>query len=263
MVDASLATPRQSRQRFRAGHAPRTTSGWSTGYAQANLLAVPRDLAFDALLFARRNTRPCPLLDVTDPGNPEPREVAPGADLRTDLPGYRVYEDGVLTAEVADATPYWREDLVAFLFGCSFTFEGALAEAGVPVRHIEQGRNVPMYVTARRCVPAGRLNGPLVVSMRPIPHALVRVADEVTARYPAMHGAPVHVGDPAELGIEDLDAPDFGDPAVMLPGDVPVFWACGVTPQAVVMASRPAYAITHAPGRMFITDRTDASYEVK
>jgi uncharacterized protein YcsI (UPF0317 family) len=253
-------SPAQARERFRAGEVTSTTSGWCGGYAQANLLAVPRDLAFDALLFARRNPRPCPLLDVTDPGDPVPREVAPGADLRTDLPGYRVYEDGVLTAEAADATPYWRDDLVAFLFGCSFTFERALIAAGVPVRHIEQRRNVPMYVTGRQCVPAGRLSGPLVVSMRPIPAALVPVATEVTARYPEMHGAPVHAGDPAELGIKDVGDPDFGDAVDMAAGEVPVFWACGVTPQAVVMASRPPYAITHAPGQMFITDRRDESY---
>lgn len=256
-------SPEQARARFRAGAVPPTTSGWCGGFAQANLLAVPRDLAFDALLFARRNPRPCPLLDVTDPGDPVPREVAPGADLRTDLPGYRVYEDGVLTAEIADATPYWRDDMVAFLFGCSFTFEGALLAAGVPVRHIEQGRNVPMYVTKRPCAPAGRLAGPLVVSMRPVPHDLVEPAGRVTARYPGMHGAPVHAGDPAELGIDDLAAPDFGDPVDAHPGDVPVFWACGVTPQAVVMASRPPYAITHAPGLMFVTDRTDASFRTE
>jgi uncharacterized protein YcsI (UPF0317 family) len=258
-----LLTPPQARERFRAGVVPPTTSGWCGGFAQANLLAVPRELAFDALLFARRNDRPCPVLDVTDPGDPVPREVAPAADLRVDLPGYRVYEHGTLTAEVADATPYWRDDMVAFLFGCSFTFEGALRAAGVPVRHIEQGRNVPMYVTTRQCAPAGRLAGPLVVSMRPIPSALVELAGEVTARYPTMHGGPVHIGDPAELGIRDLDAPDFGDRVDARPGDVPVFWACGVTPQAVVMASRPAYAITHAPGLMFITDRTDASFRTE
>ncbi len=255
-----LLSPRQARARFRTGLVPPTTSGWCGGFAQANLLAVPRELAFDALLFARRNDRPCPLLDVTDPGDPVPREVAPEADLRTDLPGYRVYENGEPIVEVADATPYWRDDMVAFLFGCSFTFEGALRAAGVPVRHIEQGRNVPMYVTTRQCTPAGRLAGPLVVSMRPIPSPLVGLAGEVTACYPTMHGGPVHAGDPAELGIKDLDAPDFGDRVDSRPGDVPVFWACGVTPQAVVMASRPPYAITHTPGLMFITDRTDVSF---
>jgi uncharacterized protein YcsI (UPF0317 family) len=249
-------TPSQAREVFRTGEIPDTTSGWCRGYVQANLLAVPRDLAFDALLFAVRNPGPCPLLEVTDPGDPYVREVAT-ADLRTDLPAYRVYENGRLTAEIPDATQVWRDDLVAFLIGCSFTFEAALATAGVPLRHIEQGRNVPMYVTSRACRPAGRLSGPLVVSMRPVPEDLLAVAVEVTARHPLAHGAPVHAGDPAALGIADLAAPDFGDPVELQPGDVPVFWACGVTPQAVLMASDPPFAITHSPGRMLITDRTD------
>ncbi|GAA4615600.1 putative hydro-lyase [Actinoallomurus liliacearum] len=258
MDQPAILTPSQAREVFRTGETPVTTSGWCRGYVQANLLAVPRDLAFDALLFAVRNPAACPILEVTDPGDPYAREVA-AADLRTDLPAYRIYQDGVLAAEVPDVTQYWRDDLVAFLIGCSFTFEAALATAGVPLRHIEQGRNVPMYVTSRECRPAGRLAGPLVVSMRPVPADLVDVAVEVTAGYPAMHGAPVHVGDPAELGIADLAFPQFGDSVEFETGDVPVFWACGVTPQAVVMASAPPFAITHAPGRMLITDRSEES----
>jgi uncharacterized protein YcsI (UPF0317 family) len=243
---------------FRTGEVPATTSGWCRGYVQANLLAVPREMAFDALLFAVRNPAPCPLLEVTDSGDPCVHEVAT-ADLRTDLPAYRVYEHGTLVAEVPDVTGHWRDDLVAFLIGCSFTFEAALAAAGVPLRHVEQGRNVPMYVTSRPCRPAGRLAGPLVVSMRPVPAELVGTAAEVTARHPVAHGAPVHAGDPAELGIAALGAPDFGEPVELEPGDVPVFWTCGVTPQAVVMASAPPFAITHSPGRMLITDRSDES----
>jgi uncharacterized protein YcsI (UPF0317 family) len=253
----AVLTPGQARALFRTGAVPVTTSGWCRGYAQANLLAVPRELAFDALLFAHRNPGPCPLLAVTDPGDPHPAELAATADLRTDLPGYRIYADGELVAEVPDATEYWRDDLVAFLIGCSFSFEAALATAGVPIRHVEQGRNVPMYLTDRPCRPAGVLSGPLVVSMRPVPAGLVETAVEVSARYPAMHGPPVHVGDPSDLGIKDLTQPDFGEPVVFEEGDVPVFWACGVTPQAAVMASRPPYAVTHAPGQMFITDHTD------
>lgn len=254
----AILTPSQAREVFRTGEVPETTSGWCRGYVQANLLAVPRDLAFDALLFAVRNPGPCPLLEVTDAGDPHTRDVAT-ADLRTDLPAYRVYEHGRLVAEVPDATEYWRDDLVALLIGCSFTFEAALATAGVPLRHVDQGRNVPMYVTSRQCRPAGRLAGPLVVSMRPVPAELVGTAAAVTARHPASHGAPVHAGDPAELGIASLDRPDFGDAVEMRDGDVPVFWACGVTPQAVVMASAPPYVITHSPGRMLITDRSDES----
>ncbi len=252
--DPAALMPAEARALFREGHTTVTTSGWCQGHAQANLLAVPRDLAFDALLFAQRNPAPCPVLTVTDPGDPHPYELADGADLRTDLPAYRVYEDGVLTGEVTDVTDYWRDDLVAFLIGCSFTFETALQAAGLPVRHLEQRRNVPMYVTNRPCRPAGRLEGPLVVSMRPIPGELVQRAVEVSAGFPTMHGPPVHIGDPAGLGITDLERPDFGDPVVFEPGDIPVFWACGVTPQAVVMASKPPFVITHAPGRMFIAD---------
>ncbi|GLY77908.1 putative hydro-lyase [Actinoallomurus iriomotensis] len=251
-----ILTPSQAREVFRTGEVPETTSGWCRGHVQANLLAVPRDLAFDALLFALRNPGPCPLLEVTDPGDPHAREIAT-ADLRTDLPAYRVYEHGRLVAEVPDVTEYWRDDLVALLLGCSFTFETALATAGVPLRHVEQGRNVPMYVTSRPCRPAGRLAGPLVVSMRPVPAGLVTTAIEITAGHPLAHGAPVHVGDPAELGIASLDRPDFGDAVEFADGDVSVFWACGVTPQAVVMASEAPFVITHSPGRMLITDRSD------
>lgn len=254
----SVLTPTQARALFRTGAGTPTTSGWCRGHVQANLLAVPRDLAFDALLFAHRNPAACPLLEVTDPGDPRPHALAASADLRTDLPAYRIYEHGVLTAEVSDATGFWREDLVALLIGCSFSFEAALAAAGVPVRHLEQGRNVAMYVTNRQCAPAGRLSGPLVVSMRPVPRPLVETAIEVSAGYPGMHGPPIQVGDPAALGIADLDRPDFGDPVAFWPGDVPVFWACGVTAQAVCMASKPEFAITHSPGRMFIADLADA-----
>ncbi|WP_067818334.1 putative hydro-lyase [Actinomadura kijaniata] len=255
--DAATLTPDQARALFRGGlRAP--TAGWCAGWTQANLIAVPREDAYDVLLFAQRNPKACPVLDVTEPG--ETSASLFRGDLRTDLPGYVVYEDGVPVAEVTDATGHWRDDLVAFLIGCSFTFENALAEAGVPVRHIEQGRNVPMYRTSRPCRGAGALGGPLVVSMRPVPAERVADAVRVTARYPAVHGAPVHVGDPAALGIADLDAPDFGDAVDVRPGEVPVFWACGVTPQAAVMASRPKFAIGHAPGHMAITDARDADY---
>jgi uncharacterized protein YcsI (UPF0317 family) len=234
------------------------TAGLAPGYTQANLIAVPRDLAYDMLLFAQRNPKPCPVLDVTDPGSPR-TALADGADLRTDVPRYRIWRDGALIDDPADATPYWRGDLVTFLIGCSFTFESALAAAGVPLRH---GRNVPMYVTDRECRPAGRLHGPLVVSMRLIPADLVDTAVRVTALMPAVHGAPVHIGNPVGLGISDLDSPDFGDPPIGEPGDVPVFWACGVTPQAVLMRSRPPFAITHAPGHMFVTDVRDVEYQL-
>lgn len=255
-------SPAQVRQMIREGKFSGPTAGLAPGYAQANLVILPRSLAFDFLLFCQRNRKPCPLLEVTDPGEPVPRRMAPGADLRTDLPKYRVYVRGELTDEVTDITSYWREDFVCFLIGCSFSFEAALLAAGVPVRHIELGRNVPMYITNRQCVPAGIFNGPMVVSMRPIPAHLVSRAVMVSARYPSVHGAPVHVGSPEALGIRDLEKPDFGDPVPVYPGEVPVFWACGVTPQAVAMASRPEIMITHSPGHMFITDILNEELEV-
>ena len=257
--NVAALTPTDARARFRAGLAV-PTSGWCTGYTQANLIAVPQALAWDFLLFAQRNPKPCPVLDVLEAGAVA-GPLARG-DIRQDVPRYRVWVDGELVAEPTDARAFWRADLVSFLIGCSFTFEGALAAARVPVRHVEQGVNVPMYRTAVRCRGAGAVSGPLVVSMRPVPAALVETTCAVTARFPAVHGAPVHVGDPRALGIADLDAPDHGDPVRREPGDVPVFWACGVTPQEAVMESRPPFAITHAPGHMLITDVPDSAYRV-
>jgi uncharacterized protein YcsI (UPF0317 family) len=252
--------PERARELFRSGlRLP--TAGWAPGYTQANLIALPRALAYDLLLYAQRNPKPCPVLDVTEPGS-WTTVLAPGADLRTDLPAYRIWHRGECIAEVGDATGFWRDDLVAMLVGCSFTFEQALVEAGVPVRHLEEGCNVPMYRTSIACRPAGALSGPLVVSMRPVPAGLVATAVTVTARYPAVHGAPVHVGDPSALGIPDLDRPDFGDRVTVKDGEVPMFWACGVTPQAAVMASRPEFAISHAPGHMFVTDVSDRTYAI-
>ncbi|MGB4300982.1 MAG: putative hydro-lyase, partial [Acetomicrobium sp.] len=183
-------------------------------------------------------------------------------DLRTDLPKYRVWEKGELLEEPTDITSYWRDDLVAFLLGCSFTFESALLDAGIPVRHIECGCNVPMYITNIQCVPAGRLSGPMVVSMRPIPARQVPKAVLTTGRFPAVHGSPVHIGEPSIIGIKDINKPDFGDPVTINPGEVPVFWACGVTPQAALMASKPPFAITHAPGHMFVCDPKDTDYAI-
>ncbi|WP_246564715.1 putative hydro-lyase [Streptomyces roseirectus] len=253
-------SPETARARFREGLSG-PTAGLAPGRTQANLIAVPADWAYDVLLFCQRNPKPCPVLDVTDAGS-WTTPLAEGADLRTDLPRYRVWRDGELVDEPTDARAYWRDDLVAFLIGCSFTFESALTRAGVPMRHVEQGRNVPMYVTDRLCRPAGRLSGPLVVSMRPVPARHLETAVRETALLPAVHGDPVHLGDPAGLGIADLSRPDFGDPVDAGPDDIPVFWACGVTPQAAVMASRPPFALTHAPGHMFLTDARDEQYRV-
>jgi len=246
-------TPSSLRAACRDGRFDRPTAGLAPGAVQANLMVVPREAAFDFLLFCQRNSKPCPVIEVLDPGRTEPT-CALGADLRMDLPRYRVYRDGRLADEVTDVARQWRDDLVSFLIGCSFSFEEALAAAGVPLRHVELGRNVPMFRTTRPCQPAGRFAGPLVVSMRPIPAAQVPLAVQVTARYERVHGAPVHVGAPEALGIADLSRPDYGDPVDVREGELPVFWACGVTPQSVALASKLPFCITHAPGHMFVTD---------
>jgi uncharacterized protein YcsI (UPF0317 family) len=256
------AHPKEVRGLIRQGEWRRPTAGLCQGYVQANLVILPRDLAYDFLLFTQRNPKPCPLLEVTEPGSTEPSHTTPGADLRRDVSKYRLYRHGQLDAEATDLMTVWRDDLVSFLLGCSFTFEAAMLRAGVPVRHLEEGKNVPMYVTTRPCHPAGVFQGPLVVSMRPIPASLVSQAVQVTARFPAAHGEPLQVGDPVSLGIEDLARPDFGDPVAIRPGEVPVFWACGVTPQAVAMQAKPPLMITHAPGHMFLTDLEDEALAV-
>ena len=258
----TLATGEETRAACRSGEWSGQTSGLAPGFAQANLVILPRALAADFLLFCQRNPKPCPLLDVTEPGNPVPARAASGADLRTDLPRYRVWQEGQLVEEPADIRHLWQDDFVSFVIGCSFTFEAALLRAGVPVRHIERGVNVPMYRTNVACQPAGVFHGPLVVSMRPLKPSDAIRAVQITSRYPAVHGAPVHVGLPEEIGIADLSRPDFGDPVPIAENELPVFWACGVTPQAVAMAVRPPLMITHSPGCMFVTDLRDEELAV-
>lgn len=252
-----LSTPQGFRQAVRAGVVAGPTAGVVPGRLQANLVVLPEEHAADFLEFCQRNPKPCPVLEMTRPGNPEPNRTAPGSDLRTDVPRYRIFIDGRLHAEPTDIIDTWREDLVAFLLGCSFTFEHALLRAEIPVRHLEEKRNVPMFITNDRCNPVGGFSGPLVVSMRPIPEHLVERAVEVTSRYPHSHGAPVQVGFPEKIGIDDLGNPDFGDAVSIREGEVPVFWACGVTPQIVLMEARLPIAITHYPGHMFVTDLSE------
>jgi uncharacterized protein YcsI (UPF0317 family) len=250
-----------ARSRIRTGQHTGPTSGLAPGFAQANLVMLPADYALDFARFCIRNPKPCPLLEVTDAGSPNPDALSRDADLRTDVSRYRVFEDGALIDEPTDVKRYWRGDLVSFLLGCSFTFEWALTAAGLPLAHQRQGVNVPMYSTDRRCTGAGPFEGPLVVSMRPfVPDDIAR-AVAITSRFPSMHGSPVHIGDPAALGITDLGTPDFGDPVTVKRGEVPVFWACGVTPQAVVVSAKPPLAIFHAPGHMFITDIPHAEFD--
>jgi len=252
----TFSTGSEARQAIRSGRWRANTAGLAPGYVQANLVVLPQSFAFDFLRFCFLNPKPCPVLDVTEPGSFHPSPAwADGADLRTDVPRYRVYERGRVIAEPVSILDLWQDDFVAFLIGCSFTFEQALMEEGIPIRHIECGCNVPMYRTNRQCQAAGSFRGPLVVSMRPVPASQVAKAVQVTARYPSVHGAPVHIGEPSALGIADINRPDYGDPVPIRPGEVPVFWACGVTPQAVAQAAEIPFMITHAPGHMFITDR--------
>ena len=256
------ATPKELRKLIRRGEHTGPTAGLAPGFVQTNLAILPRELAFDFLLFCHRNPKPCPLVEVVESGITEPVQSAPGADLRTDAPMYRVFKHGELEAEVEDISPFWGDDLVSFLLGCSFTFEAALMRAGIPLRHVEMGRNVSMFVTNMETAPAGRFSGPMVVTMRPVPRDRVVRAVQVTSRFPAVHGAPVHIGDPEAIGIRDVTAPDMGDPVEIRDGEVPVFWACGVTPQAVAVRSRPPLMITHSPGHMFITDLPDEDLAV-
>lgn len=259
-MDKATMTAAQVREIART-ESMATTSGYAAGYMQANLLAVPKEYAFDFLLFAQRNPKSCPIVGVLEAGEFS-SALLPGGDIRTDIPGYRIFEDGELVESVDDATDYWGDDMVGFLIGCSFTFETALVDNGIALAHIEQGRNVAMYKTNIESAPAGVFSGPMVVSMRPIPADRVVDAVRITSRYPSVHGAPVHIGDPAVIGISDLDSPDFGEAVEIPEGHVPVFWACGVTPQAVVMNSRPRLAITHEPGKMLVTDARDVEYQV-
>src|SRR6476661_3313630 len=246
-------TPAALRLLCRSGDFTGPTSGAAKGHVQANMMIVPRDAAFDFLLFCQRNPKPCPLVEVLDPGQTMPR-CAAGADIRTDLPGYRIHENGVLTQEVADITPYWRDDLVTFLIGCSFSFESALIAGGIPLRHVQRGVNVAMYKTSIPCQPAGRFRSNMVVSMRPVKSHDIARAVEISGRFPQVHGAPVHVGHPEAIGIHDLGKPDFGDAVPLQDDELPVFWACGVTPQYAAELSRLPFCITHSPGKMLVTD---------
>jgi uncharacterized protein YcsI (UPF0317 family) len=245
--------PGALRRACRTGDFARPTAGHAPGRIQANLMIVPQADAFDFLLFCQRNPKPCPLVEVLSPGQREPA-CASGADIATDVPGYRIYRDGALVEERAEVAALWRPDLVSFLIGCSFSFEDAVAQAGIPLRHVVQQRNVAMYRTNVACTPAGRFAGEMVVSMRPIRSRDVAKVVEVSGRFPQAHGTPVHVGNPAALGIADLMQPDYGDAVAIEADEVPVFWACGVTPQWVAQRSGLGLCITHAPGMMFVTD---------
>ena len=257
-MDYSSMSPRDVRQLIREGAITCNTSGMCAGYAQANLCVLPKDLAYDFLLFAQRNPRPCPILEVSDVGSRFLKKIAPGADIANDIPKYRVYENGVMTGEYTSVEHLWRDDFVSFLIGCSFSFEEALLQAGIDVRHISMGRNVPMYKTNIECEKAGVFEGPLVCSMRPMTPENAKKAAEITEKFPNVHGGPVHMGDPEKIGIKYIDHSEYGDPVEIREGEIPVFWACGVTPQAAIERAKPPIVITHAPGHMFITNVKNA-----
>ena len=245
--------PSEVRQLIRAGILDFPTAGMCRGYAQANLVILPGEYAGDFEEYTRRNPFPCPVLEIVR-GTPETHAMGEGGNIVTDIPRYRVYEYGVFTKELTDASDYWHDGYVGFLIGCSFSFEEALMDAGIPVRHIEQGCNVPMYKTNIQTAKAGPFEGPMVCSMRPMTPEQAQRAYDITAKMPNVHGAPVQIGEPEKIGVRDVMKPDYGDPVEIRPGEVPVFWPCGVTPQAAVENAKPPVVITHAPGHMFITD---------
>lgn len=242
------------RQACRSGALRAHTSGLASAHVQGNLVILPRAHATDFLRFCQANPKPCPLLGVSEAGDPALPALGEDIDIRTDLPRYRVWRDGMLVDEPTDVRALWSDDLVSFVIGCSFTFEHALMAEGIVLRHVEQGRNVAMYRTSVATAPAGLFHGPMVVSMRPLRAADAIRAVQVTSRFPAVHGAPVHIGDPALIGIRSIADPDYGDAVDVMPDELPVFWACGVTPQAALAAARLPFAITHAPGSMLVTD---------
>lgn len=250
--------PVEIRRLIRAGEIDEPTCGMADGYAQGNLVILPKEYAYDFLLYAQRNPKPCPILEVSDAGSRNFVQMGADSDIARDFPRYRIYEYGKMTGEYTDVSSFWRADFVSFLIGCSFSFEADLLENNVPVRQIEEGRNVPMYDTSIPCQPAGVFHGNMVVSMRPIPSGLIPKAVQITAAMARVHGAPVHIGNPAEIGIKDINAPDYGEAVTIRPGEIPVFWACGVTPQNAVIQSKLPFVITHAPGHMFITDVRNA-----
>jgi len=253
-----MTTLEETRRKIRRGEFTGHTSGLAPGHVQGNVAILPADLAGDFLRFCQRNPKPCPLLAVGEPGDPRLPALGADIDIRTDVPRYRVFRDGVLAAEPTSIGDLWRGDLVTFVLGCSFSFEEALVEAGLTLKHHSLGRNVAMYRTSIPTEPAGRFAGPLVVSMRPFKPADAIRAVQITARFPTVHGAPVHIGLPEAIGIADLARPDYGDAVPVGADELPVFWACGVTPQAVIAAVKPPFCITHAPGSMLITDLLNA-----
>ncbi|SNT11757.1 putative hydro-lyase [Tropicimonas sediminicola] len=242
------------RAEIRAGRYRSHTAGLGAGYLQTNIAILPESHALDFMRFCQRNPKPCPLVGVSDTGNPMMTTLGAEIDIRTDVPAYNIYRDGKLAGSAADISDLWTEDMVAFALGCSFTFEDALMQAGVPLWHIENDTTVPMFRSSIDTVPAGPFSGKMVVSLRFVEPGMVETATAISRRFPLAHGAPVHAGDPAAIGIADVTKPDWGDPVPVPEGQVPVFWACGVTPQVAIEAARVPLCITHKPGHMLVTD---------
>lgn len=258
LVEDGLSVRMACRLEGMTGH----TSGAAPGFVQGNLVILPQAYTADFLRYSNRNRLPCPVIGISEPGNPIIPELGFDLDLRTDLPRYRVWRDGHLSEEPTEITHLWRSDLVGFVIGCSFTFEEALLADGIPLRHVDEGINVAMYRTSIDTVPAGPFKGPLVVSMRPMTAARAIRSVQITSRFPLMHGAPIHLGDPEQIGIADIGRPDYGEAVTIMPDELPVFWACGVTPQAAIAAAKVPLVITHAPGCMLVTDRRNGEFAI-
>lgn len=252
-------TPSQFRQRIRSGEHTGNTSGFCPGFVQTNMVILPKDWANDFLQFCQKNPKPCPVLGISETGSWEIPELAKDLDIRSDISSYKIFEDGLVTNEVSDISDYWRDDLVTFMLGCSFSFEEPLIQSGLEVRNVTEKVNVPMYRTNIPCNTAGKFSGTMVVSMRPFLPADAIRAIQICTRFPAVHGAPVHFGDHSLIGIQDINVPEFGDAVTIKENEVPVFWACGVTPQVALEQAKPPFCITHSPGCMLVTDIKNSS----
>lgn len=256
-------SPLELRQKIRSGEFTGNTSGYSKGYVQGNLCILPADWASEFLQFCQANPKPCPLIGMASaPGEYRIPALGDDLDIRTDIPSYKIFEQGKLQEEVTDIGNYWRDDLVSFVLGCSFSFEEALIADGLDIRNVSEGVNVPMYRTSIDCTSAGRFSSKMVVSMRPMVPADAIRAIQICTRFPAVHGAPIHFGDPDLIGIADINKPEFGDAVTIRINEVPVFWACGVTPQVAVEQAKPPFCITHSPGCMLVTDMPNSQLAV-
>ena len=254
-LSSRSVSPLELRHKIRSGEHTRDTSGYCKGFVQCNMIILPKDWAYDFLQFCQVNPKPCPIVAMSEaPGDYHLPDLGEDIDVRSDLSGYRIFENGEIKIEVTDVRDYWRDDLVTFMLGCSFSFEEALISNGLDVRNITEDRNVPMYRTNIECQSAGRFSGTTVVSMRPFLAADAIRAVQICTRFPSVHGAPIHLGDPALIGIKDINTPDFGDAVTIKPNEIPVFWACGVTPQIAVERAKPPFCIAHTPGCMLVTD---------